>query len=119
VAVTGDPGIEQAALDRLVRLGGSKLLRQMIELYLTHGPERLRTVEEGVSAGDAAMIERAAHTLKSSAGNLGAVRLQHTADALEALAAQGVVDVHVAERLRAEFEESAVLLRQALEELDG
>jgi HPt (histidine-containing phosphotransfer) domain-containing protein len=117
--MTGEPAVEQAALDRLVRLGGAKLLRQMIELYLTHGPERLRAVEEGVQAGDAAMIERAAHTLKSSAGNLGAVRLQHTADALEALAAEGVVDAHVAVRLREEFGESATLLRRALEELDG
>jgi HPt (histidine-containing phosphotransfer) domain-containing protein len=117
LAVTDYPALDRSALDRLVRLGGAKLLRQMIDLYLQHGPERLDAVREGVLHRDATRIERAAHTLKSSAGNLGAQKLQHTADALEAMAAGGVIDADMAQRLYASYDESAALLRQALEEL--
>jgi two-component system, sensor histidine kinase and response regulator len=115
--MTRQPVLEQTALDRLVRLGGATLLREMVELYLAHGPERLHALDEGVAAGDPARVERAAHMLRSSAGNLGAVRLQHTADALEALSARGLLDRQMVKRLRREYEESAALLRAALEEL--
>jgi HPt (histidine-containing phosphotransfer) domain-containing protein len=111
------PVLDRTALDRLLRLGGQPLLQQMIELYLTHAPERLDALEQGLQAGDPGQVERAAHTLKSSAGNLGARRLQHSAEAVEALAARGVVDAELAARLREDHEASTGALRSALEEL--
>jgi HPt (histidine-containing phosphotransfer) domain-containing protein len=111
--------LEGTALVRLERLGGTGLVRQMIELYLQHGTERLDALAAGVAASDARAVERAAHSLKSSAGNLGALRLQHTADALEAMAADGVIDEPVARRLREEYDESAALLRAALGKLQS
>jgi HPt (histidine-containing phosphotransfer) domain-containing protein len=102
-----DETLDRSALLRLERLGGAKLLRQMINLYLEHGPGRVQAIADGVAASrDAAAIERAAHTLKSSAGNLGALRLQHTAEALEAVAASGIVDEQLAQRVQAEYAES-------------
>jgi HPt (histidine-containing phosphotransfer) domain-containing protein len=103
-------------MERLTRLGGTKLVRQLIELYLAHGPERVRAIEAGVETGDAKQVERAAHSLKSSAGNLGARRLQHTAEAVEAAAAGGLIDDDLTARIVQEYEESAVLLRSAMEE---
>jgi HPt (histidine-containing phosphotransfer) domain-containing protein len=114
--MTEPPVLEPAAVERLLRLGGADLVRQMIELYLRHGPERIAALAAGVAAGDAGQVERAAHTLKSTAGNLGAHRLQHTADALEAMAADGVVDEQMAARLSVEYDDSAAALRQLLEE---
>lgn len=108
--------LDIAALDRLRRLGGENLLRQMIELYLTNGPDRIRSLTEGAAARDAAQVERAAHTLKSSAGNLGAARLQTIAEAVESEAAAGRIDeVQVAQLVR-DYEASVDALRRALEE---
>lgn len=116
--MTVEPVLNGVALARLEKLGGTALVRQMIELYLANGPERIRALQEGVEAGDATRIERAAHTMKSSAGNLGATKLQHTADALESVAATGAIDTGMVERLVAEYEESEQALIEALKDLE-
>lgn len=107
------PVVDMAALERLTRLGGAKLLRDMTELFLTHGRERLDALLAAASAGDAPGVERAAHSLKSSAGNLGARQLQHTAESLEAIAFNGMLDHELVKRLAAEYEASADVLRAA------
>lgn len=115
--MTDHPVLEPAAIDRLLRLGGADLVRRLVELYLEQGPDRLQALADGVAQSDAALVERAAHTLKSTAGNVGATRLQQSAQAAEALAGEGVIDGGLAERIRSEFEESAAALRRALGEL--
>jgi HPt (histidine-containing phosphotransfer) domain-containing protein len=47
-------------------------LERLIDLLVAQGRERLAAAEQGMAAGDAGAIVRAAHALKSSAGNLGA-----------------------------------------------
>ncbi|MGH7446632.1 MAG: Hpt domain-containing protein, partial [Longimicrobiales bacterium] len=91
-------------------------LRQMVELYLEHGAERVRSLTEAAAAGDVNRVERAAHTMKSSAANLGAVRLRHTAEAVEMNAAADMIDSELVARLVREYEESAGALRRVLEE---
>lgn len=114
--MTDPPVVDPAAVDRLRRLGGGNLVRQMLELYLAQGPERIHALVEGAEAGDADHVERSAHTMKSSAGNVGALRLQHTAEGLEAAAGAGVIDHVMVERLVREYHESAALLRGVLED---
>lgn len=114
--MTGRPVLDEAALERLRRIGGADLVRRMIELYLTNVAERIGMVMKGAAEGDASQVELAAHTMKSSAGNLGAVRLQHTAEALETIAASGAIDEQLVARLVREHEESAAALRRALED---
>lgn len=80
-----DPG----AAARLKRLGGERLLREMILLFLQHGPERIDAAEQGSAGGDLARVEHACHSLKSSAGNLGATALQQAAAATEHAAEAG------------------------------
>ncbi|HSJ23982.1 MAG TPA: Hpt domain-containing protein [Longimicrobiales bacterium] len=111
------PVVEDAAIERLVRLGGPDLVRQMADLYFQHGPERLDLLRQGVEADDASSVERAAHALKSSAGNLGARRLQRTADMVEALAAEGVIETELIARLRTDHAASVSALRSILQEL--
>lgn len=111
------PVLEGAAIDRLTRLGGEDLVRQMVDLYFEHGPDRLELMSQGVAADDASLVERAAHALKSSAGNLGARRLQHTAEMVEALAAEGVIDTELVARLRHAHAASVESLRRVLEEM--
>lgn len=112
------PILNDSAIDRLARLGGDDLVRQMIELFLEHGPGRMAALVDGSGAGDAVRVERAAHTLKSTAGNLGAGRLQATAETVEALAADGSIDGELVARLQREYDESVVALRHRLGELN-
>jgi HPt (histidine-containing phosphotransfer) domain-containing protein len=112
-----DDTIDPAAIARLERLGGAPFVRQMIELYLQHGPDRIRALNAGVANHDAREVERAAHALKSSAGNLGATRLQAAALALELLALAQKVDQPAAELVLQEYEASEAALRARLQEL--
>jgi HPt (histidine-containing phosphotransfer) domain-containing protein len=110
--------LSRAALERLERLGGNDFLRQMIGLFLQHGPERIRELDEGLHINDAAQVERAAHSLKSSAGNLGVTRLQEAAQSLELLGAAGTIDVAAAELVRNEYTAGEAALRVLLQRME-
>jgi HPt (histidine-containing phosphotransfer) domain-containing protein len=79
-----DPGV----ISRLEKLGAG-FPRKLITLFLEHTPRRLDSALAGGRAGDWKVVEDAAHSLKSSAGNLGAVRLRELADRVEMTAAEG------------------------------
>ncbi len=78
--------LDPAALDRLKEWGGDALLGRMVSLFLELGPERVATLTEALSAGDLEVLERTAHSLKSSSGNVGALRLSADAARLETAA---------------------------------
>jgi two-component system sensor histidine kinase/response regulator len=62
--------------------GKLRLYLRLTYLFLDqHGPE-LERLRERLRAGDLATVQRLAHTLKGSAGNLGATAVQAAADAL-------------------------------------
>jgi HPt (histidine-containing phosphotransfer) domain-containing protein len=82
-----DPG----ALSRLEHFGGRKLLLEMIGLFETAAPERIAAANKGIESGDVAATELALHSLKSSSGQLGAVRLGQLSEQGEVLARAGTV----------------------------
>jgi len=61
---------EAAALERIG--GDRQLLKEIAELFLQEYPELLETMRKALAAGDATLLERAAHSLKGSASNFGA-----------------------------------------------
>jgi HPt (histidine-containing phosphotransfer) domain-containing protein len=63
--------------------GGEKLLGQMVRLFLENSPTRMEQIRSGVEGGDLKEAERAAHSLKSSAANLGAEELRTLAADIE------------------------------------
>jgi len=81
--------LDPAALDRLKRFGGAKLLNEMIALYLAGAPERIAAARAGADTGDAAAAEMALHSLKSSSAQLGAMRMQRLSEQGEQLAKAG------------------------------
>lgn len=83
---------DQDALDRLRRFGGDKLLGEMITLFLAAAPERIQTAREAAGRGEAAVAERALHALKSSAAQLGAMRMQRLSERGEHAARSGSLD---------------------------
>jgi HPt (histidine-containing phosphotransfer) domain-containing protein len=111
--------IDPAAVARLQRIGGVKLARNLITMYLELGPARIDALRKAVAAADAGGVERASHTLKSTAGNLGAVQLQQTAQQLETMAAAGSIDDDVVRQLETQYEQTVAALTQILEELEA
>jgi HPt (histidine-containing phosphotransfer) domain-containing protein len=93
VPETVDPGsrgaLDPEAIDRLRRLGGDDLAGKLSALFLDLAPRRLQAAREGVAGDDADAVRRAAHSLKSSAGNVGAFTVLEAADRLEAAAEDG------------------------------
>lgn len=83
IAAVGAAMIDDAMLHRLQRLGGDKLLGRMIDLFLENTPSRIASAVLGERDGNVKAVERAAHSLKSTAGNLGAGALQRIAEQIE------------------------------------
>jgi HPt (histidine-containing phosphotransfer) domain-containing protein len=61
----------------------------MIDLFLDYAGKRIAEARAAQAAGNFAGVEQAMHPLKSSAGNVGAGRIQALATRIEELAEQG------------------------------
>ncbi len=76
VALPGSPPtLDLATLESLRSLsepGQPDLVTELVDLFLADVPPRLKKIVEGAAAGDAPTVYMQAHTLKGSAGNLGA-----------------------------------------------
>ena len=86
------PATDDAALERLRRFGGAKLLSDMISLFLEAAPGRLATARSGLEGGDASAVEMSLHSLKSSSAQLGALRMQRLCERGEREARNGQLD---------------------------
>lgn len=84
--------IDDAALEKLRKLGGPEFVVKMLDLFLENAPVRIEAARAGQRAGDLKAVEMAVHSLKSSAGNLGARELQQIAGRIEDLAEAGKGD---------------------------
>jgi two-component system, sensor histidine kinase and response regulator len=80
-----DEIIDPSAFDRLLRIGGDSFLKQMIDLFLQDSSMKLESALSGSKAGDWNTVEQAVHSLKSSAGNIGATKLSQLSDEIENL----------------------------------
>ena len=87
--MSASPVLDESALDRLREWGGDKLLGQMIGLFLANAPVRMAQIRRGSETGDVAEAEKGAHSLKSSAANLGATRVRELCAEIERSAAEG------------------------------
>lgn len=77
------------AIQRLRNIGGAELVRQMVRLFLEHMPKRIAAATHGSRTGDWGAVERAGHSMKSSAAYLGLTGLAEQAALLEHLASGG------------------------------
>lgn len=85
-----DPVIlDPQALERLREWGGEKLLAQMVRIFIDNSPTRMDQIRGGASGGDIKEAERGAHSLKSSAANLGLETFRTAAAEMERHAASG------------------------------
>ena len=73
------PLLDDAAIAALrdPELGGDpEFLVEVVEAFLDDTPPRLETLRMSLARGDAEAVGRAAHSLKGSSGNFGAMRMQ-------------------------------------------
>jgi two-component system, sensor histidine kinase and response regulator len=87
--MTQTSAIDPEALERLREWGGEKLVGQMIRLFISNAGERVHQIRIGVRDDLIREAEMGAHSLKSSAANLGAERVRLLAAAIELAAADG------------------------------
>jgi CheY-like chemotaxis protein len=90
--ITRAPAVDPAALEKLraMRQGDSDLVLEVIALFLQETPDRLVSLRDGLSRGDLPLISRVAHTIRGSAGHLGAKALAALCARVEDKARQGV-----------------------------
>lgn len=81
-----DDPLEPAAFESLRQLGGDTFLVQMIDVFLSFVPKKIAQALDGQKANHLPGIEQGAHAIKSSAGHVGARRLQDLAIEIERLA---------------------------------
>jgi len=69
---------------RQIQLPGKPdIIRRLITIYLKSSPALLDELERAMTAGDMEQLWQAAHSLKSSSANLGAVRMARLCEELE------------------------------------
>jgi CheY-like chemotaxis protein len=129
--VSRSPGIAKAATrakpreqepidtaSALARVGGDvELLKEIVALFLKELPTLLTNLREAVTAGDANLIERAAHKLKGSLGIFSARPAFEAASRMEAISKDGRLSQ--AELVYAELEKEITRLKSAMANLSG
>ncbi|SBS28699.1 Signal transduction histidine-protein kinase BarA [Marinomonas aquimarina] len=88
------PNLEELNIEAgLMRLGGNrKLYRELIQRFIKDQAESAEEIDAAIAAGDLALAERLAHTVKGVAGNLGAEGIQSIAKRLETAIAEQQLD---------------------------
>ena len=88
--VAGEPFDLSVALDRVG--GDEELLRQIAEVLVQIGPEWLESLQTHLTQGNVVDVRRLAHSLKTSADNIGGHMACITLSRLENAAAEGSLE---------------------------
>jgi len=70
--------------------GDMELLREIASLFLDDCHQKIDQIREGIRAGDAGIVEAAAHSLKGAAGSIGAKQLEQRFLQLEMVGKAGI-----------------------------
>ncbi|ENO97267.1 response regulator [Thauera phenylacetica] len=118
---------DEAAIDRgfleqfreLDPAGGLALADRILGVYLDTCGKSFTQIEEAAAAGDGEGLRRAAHSLKSSSGNVGAKRLYALLRDFEGLGRDGSIEAARArlDELRHAFARACAELRALREEI--
>jgi len=115
--VPDTPPIDPEAIRNLRDLNpgdNGEFLREIIGIYVEDTPSRIAELKKGMADGDVALFTRAAHTIKGSSANVGAVVLKGVAERMEMLSRReglGAMPALVAD-CEAEFARAAAELRR-------
>ncbi|MDQ3767667.1 MAG: response regulator, partial [Actinomycetota bacterium] len=90
-AASSTPVLDNERISYLEAECGDDLMTELMESYLTRAPGNLTSIRQAVEADDADGIQRSAHHLKGSSGNIGASRIAALCADLEAMGRSGDV----------------------------
>ena len=83
----GEPSVLDAqAIENLRALNpddNDEFLREIAGIFIEDTPHRIAEIDQSLAAGDVAKFARAAHSIKGSSSNLGAMALRAAAERLE------------------------------------
>ena len=97
--------------------GDEELLIQLVDLFLERQADMMSQIRQALSLGDTVTVERAAHTLKGTAGNLCAPEVALAAGRLEAIGRLGTL--HDAPTVYAHLEMEMLRLLRVLADYRG
>lgn len=82
-----EPILDAQTLDQLRQDIGNDLniLTMLVECYLETTPDLIQSLRSAFDGGDWELVNRSAHSLKSSSATLGAIRLANQCFSLETL----------------------------------
>ncbi|MDQ3003631.1 MAG: Hpt domain-containing protein, partial [Fibrobacterota bacterium] len=90
--------IDKTALVNLYNIGGKDFLLRMIDNFISQAPKRIESSRKSLETTNLKSIHLIAHSLKASAANLGAAKVQEIAERLEEMASIGLKE-HIGEGL--------------------
>lgn len=93
-----------------------EFLKEIIAIFLEDTPQRIAELESSLGKGDLPTFIRAAHSIKGSSSNMGAMVLRETAEALESKAkASGLASVgELLIRIKADFAQAECEIKKQL-----
>jgi HPt (histidine-containing phosphotransfer) domain-containing protein len=102
--------LDPAALENLRGAGGegTKLLAELIAMFLEDSSSLLAQMRQGIEQRNAAMLHQAAHIMGSSSAMFGAKPLASLCRELETMGAAGSVDGGIAKMSQVEAEYAQV-----------
>jgi len=86
--VPDTPSIDPGAIRNLRELNpgdDGEFLREIIGIYIDDTPNRIAELKKAMATGDVPLFTRAAHTIKGSSANVGAIALKGVAERMEML----------------------------------
>ena len=96
--------------------GDQELFTKIMGLFLDDVPKQMGALEEALDMGDVEKVQHQAHTLKGSAGHVGATSMQDVVREIEKVAQQGNLEELrvLVPQLEQEFERIKSSLRDRL-----
>lgn len=111
---TTRPWLDEEILGQLRRVGGEDLIQELMRLFITHAPERVRRARRALARGDLERAAKAVHSLRSASATLGARELADSLRGIESAAERG--DAETVGRGWPEVEDRVAALLGHLEE---
>lgn len=116
--------INMEMIDELLSLsedGDPELLVDLLQMFLEDGPHKVEAILQGLQRQDFEAVERAAHSLKGSAGNLGVFQVQEDCEQLQLASRQHELapTQRAAELLREHYRQAETELLSILAKYSG
>jgi|GEM_PF-4590390 len=114
-----DGPLDPRALEqiRALQTEGGDLVGKVVDLFIHNAPELLQALSEAIDLNDAKLLERTAHSFKSSSANIGGLRLSQLCKELEMAARENRIEEggKLLGAIRTEFPR----VKQALQHIAG